>query len=399
MKTPYKLPTLYCPAKGRWLVFYSVLDPDTEKYVRFQVYIPSSCKTDREKRSAAKKIISELTEKLKNGLDPLDKKPRNLKTISQAITYILEVKEKTLRKRTFGTYKSMLKQFQQFLRIRKIEDLEVSRFSKGHAWQFMDWLKAEKHITNRTYNYRRMHMKTLFNLLKVREWITENPFGVIEKLPVEDTSINAFSVQDLRIMQQNLPVWDYNLYCVACLVFYCFLRPQEIMRLKVKHIDFDHGQIILPGYVSKNRKSETVMMPDGLKEILKKLSDLEGDGERLLFTRNLARGYKEAAPTRIAEKWRLFANFYGIEKNIYALKHTGVGMAVDAGCNLRDLQIQIRHYSLEQTQQYLNRFRRTPSEQLRKRFPSLTNLPDTQLPEETEIPMEITLSLKSLPLN
>ncbi|MCX6266194.1 MAG: site-specific integrase [Bacteroidetes bacterium] len=178
------------------------------------------------------------------------------------------------------------------------------------------------------------------------------------------------------------------MYVCACLIFYCFLRPQEIMRLKVEHFQLNSRLIVIPGTVSKNKKHEVVQIPNALVPVLKKL-DLNYPGDYFVFTRHLVRGTKEAAPTRMAGYWRKFANEFGIKKNIYSLKHTGAGMAIENGINLRDLQLQLRHWSLEMTQVYLDKFKRRPSEKLANDFPDLGQLIMKSEPKITPIPTTI----------
>ena len=57
-----------------------------------------------------------------------------------------------------------------------------------------------------------------------------------------------------------------------------------------------------------------------------------------------------------------------ITKHIYDFKHTGNGMAFDQGFNSRDIQLQNRHSSLDETQRYLNKFRRVASDKFREEF-------------------------------
>lgn len=103
--------------------------------------------------------------------------------------------------------------------------------------------------------------------------------------------------------------------------------------------------------------------------VIKKLHWEQHNVNYFAFTRNLRPGIKEAAPTRISEYWRAWANKHNITKCIYQLKHTGAGMALQSGIDVRDLQLQLRHHSLEMTQVYLEKFNKRPSENLRKNFP------------------------------
>ncbi|TSA29332.1 MAG: site-specific integrase [Bacteroidetes bacterium] len=354
----------------RWFVFYYFRNPDTGKFERFREWIPLSIKSRSGRRDKAHQLISRINMKLRQGFNPYAHKEKRFTNIIDAMNFVLEVKRSFCRDRTYHTYKYLVKYFIEWLKTNQMSSYTIEDFSYYHAQDFLDNAKRDKGITNRTYNYMAMHMKTFFNLLVKREWILANPFQRIEKLPEEEAEIAAFSKEELSIMQKFLPEYDYNLYVVACLIFYCFLRPQEIMRLRVSHIHLSAGTIILPGHVSKNKKQDVVQIPNGFKKVLARF-DMNYPPDYLLFTRKLQRGTKPAAPTRIAEYWRAFANTYGIPKKIYSLKHTGVGMAVDSGINLRDLQLQLRHSSLDMTQRYLDRFRRRPSDKLINGFPEL----------------------------
>lgn len=372
----------------RWFVYYSFRSPETEKFQRFQQWVPQKILTSSGRRASAHEIIVRINKQLRSGFNPFAHMERRYSTITAAMEFVLEIKRTICRKRSYHTYKNLGKSFLDWLKKNNRENMHIEDFNYYHAQEFMDYSKSVLGICNSTYNYRSMHMKTFFALLIKREWIMINPFEKIERLPVEEPEIVSFTVDDLTNMQKNLPGYDYNLYVCACLIFYCFLRPQEIMRLKVEHFQLNSRLIVIPGTVSKNKKHEVVQIPNALVPVLKKL-DLNYPGDYFVFTRHLVRGTKEAAPTRMAGYWRKFANEYGIKKNIYSLKHTGAGMAIENGINLRDLQLQLRHWSLEMTQVYLDKFKRRPSEKLANDFPDLASIGRAGIPVFSHLPCEI----------
>ncbi len=366
--------------KQRWFVFYFFRNPDTGKFERFKHYISNRILTSSGRRETAHKMISRLNKMLKEGYNPFSHAEKRFTNIITAIDAMVEIKSNTCRKRSYHTYRNISKSFKEWLKTTSRDKFSIEDFAYQHAQEFMDWSKNVRHLSNRTYNYRRMHMVVFFNMLIKREWISFNPFLKVERLPVEDPEIVCFTEEELIRMEHYLPDHDFNLYVCACLVFYCFLRPQEIMRLRVCHINLKSKLIVVPGYVSKNKKNETIQIPNAMVPVLDNLN-LNYPGDYHVFTHDLTRGIKEAAPTRMAGHWRSFANKYGIDKKIYSLKHTGVGMAIERGINLRDLQLQLRHHSLEMTQVYLDKFRRNPSEKLARDFPNLATLgkPTSQL--------------------
>jgi len=355
----------------RWFVFYYYKNPDTGKYERFREMISSTLKTRTARYTKAKELKEIINKRLLQGFNPYAGNDPRQTNILDGITYVEEM-QSTLRTRTRHTYSCVLRRFREFLEDDNVRlaKLTVEEFNYMHAQRFMDYYMKKHKVTNRTHNYVAMHLKSCFNLLVEREWILVNPFKKIKKLEVEQTEIVAFTDDELQILRENLPEYNFDLNIVAGLIYYCFLRPAEIVRLQVYHFHIDEGFISVPANVSKNKKQDTVDIPENFLEDLRQL-DLNFPPTHYVFSRHLKRGDKEVAPTRIAEHWREFANEFGISKKIYALKHTGNGKAVESGISVRDLQLHNRHSNLDMTQRYLDRFSRKPSTKVVKNFPKM----------------------------
>lgn len=373
MKEKFKKPRLY-DADGdltqRWYVFYSYLNPETNKYQRFLHAISSRIQTSSGRREKAYLIMQELNAKLNEGWSPFSLIEKRFVGLLTALNFVQELKESSVRQRTSSTYKHHIATFRKWLVMKELDKRSVEDFTYHHAQEFMDWTKIKLKHSNRTYNNRITAMVTLFNVLLDREFIRVNPFKKIARLPKTESKIVSFTPYELQVMVKHLPSYNYDLYVCACLIFYCFIRPQELARLKVENIDLRKNIIILPGEVSKNKKTEIVTIPVPLRKILLKFN-LNFPGNYFVFGRYQRRSPKYTAPTRIAEAWKEFCNKVGLEKNIYSLKHTGVGMALEQNINARDLQLQIRHWSLDQTQEYLEKFNIEPSENLSRNFPDI----------------------------
>lgn len=374
IKSKFKLAKLYDAGNDlsvRWYVHFSFLHPETGKMERFKKAISSTYHTAAARRETAKEMIKVLNVKLKEGWSPYQTEQLNLRTAKSALDEILEIKKSQLRIRTYYTYKNIVKQFGIFLEKRHLLKISIDEFNFQHAIAYLDWSQTTYQLENRTVNYRRMHMKSLFNELKYRQFIDVNPFDNIKILPETETSINFYPPESLALLKSDLKVKNYDLFMCALLVFYTFIRPAEIVRLKIRDIDLKNHKIILPGRTTKNKKSEMVEMPNQLFAELSTMN-LNFPPDYYVFGRGLTRGRLSTAPTRIAGAWAAWTKEIKIENNgIYALKHTGAGMAVESGMNIRDLQLQLRHHSLEMTQEYLDRFSRAPSERVRNAFPDL----------------------------
>jgi len=356
--------------QARWFVYYSYLHPETAKKERFRIYISSTLKTATARREKAEELKRAINDKLKRGWSPYQFESMKFSTVANALLFVLEIKKTTCRSRTHHTYKHLITFFIGYLEKKGLKNITLDCFNSHHAQAFLDYAKSEKGIANRTYNYYAMHMRIFFNFLIERDYTTFNPFQKIKKLTVEESEITCFTPKELHLIRTDLREKDFDLYIISCFIFYCAIRPAELMRLRVMDIKLDKDLIIIPANANKNKKYQTVTIPEPFKRELLKFG-LNYPGEYYLFTRHLQRGKKQAAPTRIAGYWREWADQVGISKNIYSLKHTAAGMLIESGCDIRDLQLHFRHSSLEMTQIYAEKFKNRPGERLKNSFPEM----------------------------
>lgn len=355
----------------QWYIEYHFQHPETKEWVRFRKYISNKLLTACARREKAIKLCRSINLWLKSGGTPYDAETSKEKTVKAALENILAIKKTNCRPRSYHTYKHVIKNFLQFLAESGMDNLRLDDMNTAIAQEFMDWTKTTLGIQNRTYNYYRMHMGGFFNEMVRRAQVDMNPFSIIKKLQVEETSIVAFKHDELSKVREKLRADDVHLYCCAGLIFYCALRPAEIMRLKIGDLFLDEGLIHISGGQSKNKKAGWVNIAN--KEFLAVLKTMNWESypkDFFIFARHLKPGPKEAAPTRIAGYWRIWAQKNGITRNIYDLKHTAAGMAADNGVPMRDLQLHFRHSAIGITEKYLDRFRKLPGPGL-IRYPSM----------------------------
>ncbi len=353
----------------RWFVFYYFRDPYTGKFVRFRSWISNQLHSRTQRYDAARELRKSINIRLAQGWNPFVSKSRGLWTVTQALDYYIDSRKSFLRKRTNTSYKSYINALKTWLKKIGYDGLSVESFSYYHAKEYMDQV-AQRGYAIRTWNNTLQAVRTCFNFLIKEEFLVVNPFFKIHKQPAPETEIIAFSSEELNIIRRKLKKHNHNLYVIALLIFNCFLRPQEIVRLRVRQMKKLDYYLAIPGEVSKNKKSGTVSVPEQLRNEIRKM-DLDFPDDWFVFGKNLERNSREMAPTRIAESWKEFKEKYGISRNIYALKHTGNGLLLENGENTRNIQLQNRHSSLDETQKYLDRFSRMPDQSFSKKLPRL----------------------------
>lgn len=356
--------------ENRWYAYFSFLNPETLKLQRFKISISQRLKTKTARYRRFEELKKEIDSKLLKGWNPFEDDNPELTTCSNALKLFLIVKEKSLRKRSISAYRSFIHHFEKWLIKEKLVNLPISQFSYYHAQRLMDHIITRNKINNCTYNNYLRGYRTVFNFFEKRELLIKNPFNKVETLREDEGKIVAFTPFEWDIVDRNLKTYDKRLWLAAMFIYYAALRPAEIMKLKFAEVDLVRQKIYSMSANSKNKKQQVVELVDQFLEILQQ-EDWSYPSHFYLFSKNLLPGVKEAFPTRIAERWRKFANKFEIkDRNIYDFKHNAAGRLIDAGFNSRDIQFHLRHHSLEQTEQYLSKFRNTSSEKMKHTYPS-----------------------------
>jgi integrase len=368
----YKLAELHTKRdslKVRWYVAYYYKNPETFELERHVLWISSRLKTITARKKKGFDIVEQINKKLKEGWNPYQQDEVRFTNIVAAIDYVVKIKSSSARKRTSGTYRSFANTFIDWLIESKLTRLYIEDFNFRYAIQFMDYIKINKEASNRTYNNYVQQMRTFFNALIEREYITFNPFLKIKYLPEQQPSLTAFSELELKKLKEYLILNDPQMWLICQFVFYTFIRPNELVQLCFNDLDLKLNKITIQPHVSKNKLQQVVAIPEHFAAYLKDLNLDQYPGHYFLFSKDLKPGLVAILPNTLAKIFKKHREEIGISKKLYDLKHTGAGMAIENGVNVWDLKNQLRHSSLDITTGYLNKFKAIASEDFRAKFP------------------------------
>jgi len=303
--------------------------------------------------------------------NPFQNENRGYTTVVDAINTILKVRDTYTRQRTKSTTRSFVNTFFKWLENEKLLNLSIECFNFQHTIMFSDYLKIDRKLCNRSHNNYIEGLRTIFNVLVEREYLMQNPFKKVKLLPEEKRNIFAFNDKEVKLLKDYCLANDTQLWLVCQFIYYCAIRPAELVKLKLKNIDLHTGKINIPSEVSKNKKQAIVRIAEPLIIELKKLKWDEMDSEYYMLSKNLLPGDQYIFPTRLAERYRKVADKLGLKRRLYDLKHTGAGMAIKNGANVKDLQLHMRHSTVGITDGYLEAMFGETSEEFIKNFPVL----------------------------
>lgn len=229
---------------------------------------------------------------------------------------------------------------------------------------FFEHLKKHRHPT--TYNNYRQWLNKVFTDVG-REGLLVN----VHNLKNQKTPARYFQAHQIDRLRKVIQVQDPELWLYVQFVYYCFLRPsRELPKLQAGDILMEEREILVPGHKSKNKKSQYVAIPDVFFEQLTFVYDL-GPAEYLFPSR-----YDKSKPigrNTMNSRHRQFLQQlkFGVGYSLYSWKHTGAVMAIKAGIGVKELQLQLRHHSLDETDKYLRQMGVRDIQNIRHRFPDI----------------------------
>ena len=131
----------------------------------------------------------------------------------------------------------------------------------------------EKKNSARTYNNHLKFFNRFFLWCKAKNFVNANPAESIKpKAKVQKK--REVLTDEVKAKVRMLHDTNFHYYVLCMLTYYCFIRRTELTKLKVSDVHLHGGYIVIDGENSKNRKTESVTIPnnllDDLAEHLKK---------------------------------------------------------------------------------------------------------------------------------
>jgi integrase len=261
------------------------------------------------------------------------------------------------RNKTYQTYKSKVKVFLNWLGPRKLDSLAINDF-------FIE-LSQKRHRT--TYNTYRRTLKKILPAIGYNG-LLEN----IHKLKTSTTPAKYFQRHQAKRLKTYLKDNDPELLFFCEFVYYCFLRPNSELRLlKVGDVDLDRWCIRVPGKVSKNWKNQYVTIPLPFREKVKEELFYKHSSE-WLFPGRFDQSKPIGTNSMMGRHRKVLRQLgFGKEYKLYSWKHTGAVACVQAGINIKQLQIQLRHENLETVDKYLRQLGIHDLHDLERLFPPI----------------------------
>jgi integrase len=322
----------------KWFVYYYEGTKRIRKFEGINQY-----KTVAAREAAAAELIKKLkTEHF-----------RKVSKVEEVIWDYIDANQTRWKKKTIQQYKSSANVLLEFLGGRVPSETLIT--------EFLEKIKREKHPT--TYNRYLFYTKRLMDEAGYA-FLLEG----FKSLKTNKTPARYFQKYQAKKLLELIDEKDPELALFIRFIYYCFIRPNELRQLTVGDILLEEMEIRIPGQVSKNRKTQYIVIPKAFQSQLKDLFAMQPGAYLFPSKKDDRKPIGKSVMYRRHEKFLKMLNF-GQGYTLYSWKHTGAVAAAKAGISIKELQLQLRHHSLDETDKYLRQMGVKDLAQLSSRFP------------------------------
>jgi integrase len=362
MRTLYKPAKLYDKSK-EWYVYYSYLNPETGKWTRFKERFNINRIHDLDDRRVyGHEMVKFINQKLQEGFNPFTAIMSHRNdggSLREQVTAVMERLLLAASQQTAKGYRQAHARFLRWVDAEALEDRKMKTIRQPDVDAFQAWMVADG-LASKT-------MKGTLSCLGIfwdeaqRQHITDaNPWRGVKLArvrPAEDVH-EPLTTAEMKLVFEHLAhTGQHGFATFLYFIYYAFARPIEICRLRVADIDTANWLIYFRGTETKSGKPAAVQIVEPMRERIAAMQLDQYPGDYYLFSGSaFAPGKAKKDSNKIGAKWRdLVRTRLGIDKSMYALKHTGNidYMINNVGrIDMRWLQTQNRHASITQTEAY-----------------------------------------------
>lgn len=342
-------------------------------YIEFRAYDPELGKMRRKtiklnrikkataRRNHARKVINRLVERLNHGWNPwIAKDTSDLVTFEEALARYESHIEKMLaggyfRKETYDGYKSNLKIMRAFIEKRQ-PCYYCYQFDRRFCADFLDYVFIDRDNGAQTRNNYLNFLRVLSGFLVEKGYLKSKPTDGIapisKRLYKKERECIPLAVvgKIAGYCKEHDP--DFLFACY--LLYYCFIRPVEMTRLRVRHFNVKECTLTIPGDLSKNKRTQTVTLPKKVLLYGVERGVFSAPMDHFVFSARLKPGEVEIDPKIFRDHWNKVRKALKLRKEwkFYSLKDTGITEMLDDKMATIAVRDQARHSSLSITDVY-----------------------------------------------
>ncbi|ONK24372.1 tyrosine-type recombinase/integrase [Siminovitchia sp. FSL H7-0308] len=224
-----------------------------------------------------------------------------------------------------------------------------------------DWIRFEGHsfkteveqtagLAPATINTRLKTLRVMYRCLMDEALVDSNPMEGVRNLPEQQENIEVLTAEELQRLL-NVPnrrsYADFRDYVLMNLLIDGMMRISEAINLKVDDFNLSGQSVVIRAAIAKNRKTRTIPIESRTARLINELiieNKADFDSDYIFLTVYGGPISRDHFRKRLND----FAEKAGIKKNVHPhlFRHTAATMFLEAGGDIRHLQMLLGHSDL-----------------------------------------------------
>lgn len=260
----YRPPVIVRSKYGWYIRYYYRIPPEIQHMYNnkpwhlFRVKEDMNRRKGQDRENYAEWLLSEITRSLKDGYNPFAPDKEKISDIefqaekkdelnaTDAMKLFLATWEKRgLEKQTLAKYTKVVNRFIDWLVENLIPYTEITNITTAHVEQFLNDTKKKYDFGKREFNNHYDFIRTAFNFLLKKKFISESPMPGIDKMKSKSTKHRYYDDKSLanviKVMEINDP---WTLLAFQTVYYLCVRSEKELKYLKVGNINWEQNTIL-----------------------------------------------------------------------------------------------------------------------------------------------------------
>lgn len=348
-------------------------------YIEFYAYDPASGKMKRKRikvnhidglrtrKQYAMECVKRFSNLLSDGWNPwTDCDPDDIELFVDCLDRYEEHVHKQhsnglYRKQTYDDYKSKIKIIRHYIEHiqRPKERIRyMFQFTKRWCIDFLDYVYIERNNSPQTYNNYLTFLRAISQWWLERGYLTVKPTDglspISKRLYVKNRG--CIPIDTVKHIGEWTKKHDPYFHFACQILYYCFVRPVEMTRLRIRDFNLHEATITIQAESSKNKKTQTVTIPKRVLLYGIDLGIFSAPMSYYVFSDGLRPGERLIDTKIFRDHWRKVKEALKLrpEWKFYSLKDTGITeMLRDNTTAPVYVKEQARHSSLSITEIYI----------------------------------------------
>lgn len=352
-----------------------VLHSGLETYIDFYCFDPAQGKMRRkkiklnfiksikERKRYAKDFMNRLSEKLALGWNPwIEKEDSNAYMLfKDVLIKYRQFTEKMLRdgryrEETLKSYNSYLNNMEIFNEQKKVPITYIYQFDKDFCVQLLDEVYIIRDNTAFTRDNYLGFLKSFSSFCLSHNYISKNPTEGISSIGRKGKKKIRTTISNEHLNKLNVYLEKKNKHFLLAsyMLYYCFIRPAEMAKLKIGNISISRQTIFVEDTISKNKKDGTITLPAKVLELMIELKIFEYPSGYYIFSNKFQPGEQKCSEKMFRDWWTRHVRKdlkFSDKYKFYSLKDTGITNML-RHYDVLSVRDQARHSSILMTDIY-----------------------------------------------